>query len=294
MKEYSVSIVSPDPEADSWHMLAVFGFWLRHPEALKATPPNVPQDLVGEQGAFQRLGWELTILELDLAYCIHELYTAFEALYADPDVLFRKKFAVVYHIDNFYVRVHKFMDNTYLLAEKVAGFNWESRREDRPTRKQVKDALRLRKLSSVSRALETFEKNKWIRQAMEARNLFVHLYRDEPNWRILLSPEGRFYESIGGYEDLEAERICQITESPELDRYAELKAEKLLQTLSVIREFRDQLRNAFAENLVQLASTMSTEVQEYVKRVRFHWRRYFFSRKPRMIRRKTSSPPRRN
>lgn len=276
MKEYSVSIVSPDPEADSWHILAVFGFWLRHPEALKATPPNVPQDLVGEQGAFQRLGWELSILELDLAYCIHELYTAFEALYADPDILFRKKFAVVYHIDNFYVRVHKLMDNTYLLAEKVAGFNWESRREDRPTRKQVKDALRLRKLSSVSRALETFEKNKWIRQAMEARNLFVHLYRDEPNWRILLSPMDRFYESVGGYEDPEAERIRQITESPDLDRYAKLKAKEFLRTLSVIRKFRDQLREAFAENLAQLASTMSTEVQALVQRVRFHPLKYFF------------------
>jgi len=259
-----MSIVLPDPKADRWYMLAVFGFWLRHPEALRAIPPNVPQDLVGEQESFRRLGWELTVLESDLANCIHELYTAFEALYADPAVLFRKKFAVVYHIDNFYVRVHKFMDNTYQLAAKVAGFNWESRYEDRPTRKQIKDALNRRRLGPISRHLETFEENGWIRRAVEARNLFVHLYRDEPRWPML-STRDRFYESVGGHEDPEAERIRQIQQSPDLDRYAAQRAQELLEALSAIRELREQLHEAFVGNVVRLASTMSTEVQEFVR-----------------------------
>ena len=260
-----MSIVLPDPKADRWYMLAVFGFWLRHPEALRAIPPNVPQDLVGEQESFRRLGWELTVLESDLANCIHELYTAFEVLYADPAVLFRKKFAVVYHIDNFYVRVHKLMDNTYQLAAKVAGFNWESRREDRPTRKQVKDALNWRRLDSISRLLKTFEVNERIRQAVEARNTFVHLYRDEPKWPML-SPRERFYQSVGGYDDL-AEHICQMTDPDHLDQYADRKTKELLQTVDAIREFRDLFHDAFVENLVKLASTMSTEVQEFVRSV---------------------------
>ncbi len=261
-----MSIVLPDPEADRWVDVAFFGFCLRHPEALKVMPQNVPDSLAGEEESFGRLGWELAVLESDLAYCVHELYTGFEALYADPDVLFRKKFAVVYHIDNFYVRVHKLMDNIYQLDAKVAGFNWESRREDRPNRRQVKAALNRRRLDSISRLLETFEENKWIRQAVEARNLFVHLYRDEPRWPML-SARDRFYESVGGHEDPEAEWIRQNRESPVLDRYAQQKAEDLLRTLSVIREFREQLHDAFVEGLVQLASTMSTEVQEFVRSI---------------------------
>ena len=80
----------------------------------------------------------------------------------------------------------------------------------------------------------------------------------------MLSARDRFYESVGGHEDPEAERIRQIQQSPDLDRYAEQKAEELLRTLSVICKLREQLHDAFVENLVQLASTMSTEVQEFV------------------------------
>jgi len=138
----TITIVLPDPEADRWYKLAVFGFWLRHPEALEAMPPNLPEGLAGKQASFRRLGWELALLESDLAYCVHELYTAFEALYADPHVLFRKKFAVVYHIDNFYVRVQKLIDNLYRLAAMVA--NIEPKPRDANFRTQLKNALRAR------------------------------------------------------------------------------------------------------------------------------------------------------
>ena len=138
----TITIVLPDPEADRWYKLAVFGFWLRHPEALEAMPPNLPEGLAGKQASFRRLGWELALLESDLAYCVHELYTAFEALYADPHVLFRKKFAVVYHIDNFYVRVQKLIDNLYRLAAMVA--NIEPKPRDANFRTQLINALRAR------------------------------------------------------------------------------------------------------------------------------------------------------
>lgn len=260
----TMTIVLPDPEADRWTRVALFGFCIRHPKAVEAM--RLPEGLVAEQESFRRLGWELTVLESDLANCVHELYTAFESLYADPDVLFRKKFAVVYHIDNFYVRVHKLMDNTYQLAAQVAGLNWGSRPEDRATRTEVKAALDRRRLDSISRCLRTFEENEWIRQAVKARNLFVHLYRDEPDWPML-GPMERFYESVGGHEDPEAEQIRQITESPDLDHYAERKAKELLRTLSVICKLREQLHEAFVAHLVRLASTMSTEVQEFVRSV---------------------------
>jgi len=93
------------------------------------------------------------------------------------------------------------------------------------------------------------------------------MYRDEPEWRTLLGPKERFYESIGGHEDPLAEQIRQITEWDELDRYANRKAHELLQILDVIRGFRDQLHEAFVGNVVRLASTMSTEVQEFVRSV---------------------------
>ena len=256
-----MTVVLPDPEADRWYSMAVFGFWLRHREALEAMPPKVPEGLVAEQESFRRLGWELTVLESDLANCVHELYTAFESLYADPNVLFRKKFAVVYHIDNFYVRVHKLIDNLYRLVAMVADI--EPRARDAQFRRELKMALMRKGIKAIAELLRTLEKKKWIRQAKDARNLFVHLYRDEPKWPML-SPRERFYQSVGGYDDL-AEQTCQITDPDRLDHYAERKAEELLQTLSVIREFRDQLHDAFVENLVQLTSTMSAEVQEFVR-----------------------------
>jgi hypothetical protein len=83
----------------------------------------------------------------------------------------------------------------------------------------------------------------------------------------MLSARDRFYESIGGHEDPLAEQIRQIDQSTDLDRYAEQKANDLLEALSVIRDLRERLHEACVQGLVQRASTMSTEVQEFVRTI---------------------------
>ena len=106
-----------DPEAGGCVGLSLFAFWLRHPEADgHALPATIPEYLQDEFHLFTRYGWELEILEEDLTDCIGEFRMACEHYYVGPSFLRLKKFAVVYHVDNFYVRVHKLIENVYGLS----------------------------------------------------------------------------------------------------------------------------------------------------------------------------------
>jgi len=99
-----VHFVALDANAERWIELSHSGCWVRHPEAVGH--PELVTDLKYQLARFEQLGYELAILEHDLTLCINELLLD-SRLYRAPDDSVRRKFAIVYHTDNFYVRVSR-------------------------------------------------------------------------------------------------------------------------------------------------------------------------------------------
>lgn len=263
MKEISLTIVPEDPDAQRWYEFAEFAFWLRHPAVLRTDPSTIPEGLVEAQERFRRLGWELTVLESDLTQCINEFMLAFQNHYAEPRFLFLKKFSIVYHTDNFYVRVQKLIDNTWQLVELAAGLQRGPKGKNKPTREEVKTALNYIKCQKIAEVVEHFEENERIKKSAKARHLFVHHYRDESQWP-LLNPRRR-YEEISGDEDIQAREIRQITETSDLDRYANRMVDEFMETLREIRRLRGDLCKVFARYLIKLVPNIQPEVKLRVR-----------------------------
>ncbi len=256
------SIVAHDAQGAEWVSIAAYGFWLRHPTALDADRPSAPKGLEESASEFRRLGNELRVLESDLTQCLNEFKTAHEALYRDPEDLALKKFAIVYHADNFYVRVHKLVENVYGLLALTVGLDYSRRpvAGERSRKESVKRGLERRRFGAMAAALRAFEENQWVKGAVEARNLFVHQYREEPRWPML-APEGRVREFEGG-EDAVGEEIRRLTEADDLDRYANRKAEELLETLGVVREFRMEVLAVLEDEVARYVRKASPEVKK--------------------------------
>jgi len=239
MKTRELKIWKRDPDASRWEEISFFGFFLRYPNVtLSAHPPALPEDSRKAMGEFLRYGEELRILEDDLTECINEFQQAHEGTYHDPKYLELKKFAVLYHVDNFYVRVHKCVEDIYRTLALVVDLDPTKRPRagELPFRGQVRSALTKRKLTAIVQSLRAFEEDEWLKRAVDARNLFVHQYREEPEWPML-HPTDRFWEP----EDPLARDVRRIEQETDLDRYAARKADELSKTLRTIRRFRDQL-----------------------------------------------------
>ena len=180
---------------------------------------------------------------------------AYEHYYAGASLLRLKKFAVVYHVDNFYVRVHKLIENVYRLLGQLVDL--DPRRAPAPGepsfRKQVRDGLDEQRLQPVTKTLRTFEENEWIKKAVRARNLFVHQYREEPEWPML-GPGARLEEPAES-EDPFASEVRRIDQATDLDRYAARKADELSRTLEPIRVFREQIFHVLLDELEKRAPT---------------------------------------
>jgi hypothetical protein len=227
------------------------GFFLRWPNALDVTNPLVaPRRLDGTMRHFRRYGHELEVLEHDLTECISEFRMACDQYYADVTRLELKKFAIVYHLDNFYVRVHKLIENVYGLLAHVAGLDPDVRRGkgEAPLRSQVRSGLVKRKFGAIAERLRRFEENRWIREAVGARNVFVHRYRDEPEWPMLHASH-RFREP----EDAMARSVRRIDQATDLDRYAARRISDLSLTLRVIRQFREEIFSAVQDLFLRVA-----------------------------------------
>ncbi len=173
-----------------------------------------------------------------------------------PKLLELKKFAVVYHVDNFNIRVHKLVENAYGLLAQVAGLDADeaSGQKELPFKRLVREGLVKRKFDSVTDCLRRFQGNRWVKEAVEARHLFVHRYREEPKWPMLQSSR-RFREP----EDPMAREIRRIDQATDLDRYAARKVAHLSRTLNVIRQFRDELLGIFQLAFTRLASGTRTK-----------------------------------
>lgn len=246
MKVVRFKLLSKDPEAVNWLAISVYALALRYPKKT-ATEPRTPSTSLDEAlPLFLRYGHELGVLEDDLTESINELMMAYNHYYGNRLEL--KKFTVVYHVDNFYVRVHKLIENTYRLLALMVGLDHERKPApgEPPFRKQVKEQIAQHRLRGILETVASFEKDKWIRRAREARNLFVHRFRPE-RWRML-GPQARFCEPDDS-EDPMAKTIREIDQSTDLDRFASRKIDELSQTLGVIRVFRDRAHRVLSERV---------------------------------------------
>src|SRR3989442_2352350 len=111
------SIVLRQPEAHRWQGLSFYAFLLRHLEAVAATWFPLADPLESERARFQRVGEELWILEWDLAGCLNEFKTGYQL----AENLNAKKFSIVYHTDNFNMRVYKLLEDVEALLALLAG-----------------------------------------------------------------------------------------------------------------------------------------------------------------------------
>lgn len=239
-------VVVPDAGSTRWVEISRIGFWLRHRQTLDAAKDR-PEGLEDQLRGFGRLGNELAILEHDLTQCINELLLGYQVLYHEPEDLALKKFSVVYHTDNFHVRVQKLIDNVYRLLALVVGLDPTRKVGTKETKEQVSQGLYRLRLEPIAEALRDFERNEHIKQVVEARNLFVHHYREE-------HPESRLHEVTAG--DTVAEQVRRLTEAGDLDRYADRKANQLERTLNAIQRFRDRFDNVFTDELSKAVSAL--------------------------------------
>lgn len=234
------AVIAHDPQACEWESIATYGFWFRHPKALDADTPTQPPGLEGEADRFARFGTELHVLEADLADCLNEFATAYETLYAPPQFLPSKKFAIVYHIDNFNVRLHKLREDVYRLLALVVGLNHSERprRGERPWSDQVKDALHRVGLARVGELLRDFEGDPRVRAAMDDRHRFVHQFREEGE-KTLEAPER--LRLLTAEEDPIARGLRWLVEQERIDRYADGRLADSRAVLDSARELRGRL-----------------------------------------------------
>ncbi len=257
------ALVLRDPGASRWLDLSDWAFWLKHPEELAAQPSD---GLVNEAQQFRRLGEELYVLEYDLTSVLFVFKIDYQVHYQGGEHLLLKKFSIVYHIDNFHVRAHKVIENVEALLALLGGVDPKRRpKKNEPSRReQMEKALKTDGRHVILRRLRQFRENDLMNRAVQARNTFVHLYRDEPDseWRsAMVTPAARIREYDHGRDAL-AEELRRLAEPEHLDGYADEQANRLLETLRVIQLFRDRLWGILLQDVAALVRTRSAETQE--------------------------------
>lgn len=207
---------------------------------------------------FRRYGAELNVLEHDLAECLNEFKQAYQVLYRDPSLIAQKKFSIVYHTDNFLVRLHKFRENVYRLLALTVGLDHsvKPKRSDSSREEQVLNACERRRLHSIAKCVLQFDHNQRITAAIKERHLFVHQFREDPK-----RPELGAQNRARDFEDRVAAEVSAMTDLPAIDRYADRKADELLRMLEAIREFRNMLYEAIEDEIVALIAKRSPETR---------------------------------
>lgn len=262
------SLVLLQAEAERWLDLSGFAFFLRHAEELVSTPFRTDESR-SEFQRFRRIGQELHILEWDLTQCLNEFKVSYEVVYR-AEHLALKKFSIVYHTDNFNVRVHKVNENVEALLALLGGIDPKRRsRKGEPSRRElVEDALRGDNRRSTLDLIRRFRERPPIKLAIEARNAFVHIYRDEPerDWRGgMLAPAARIRDHGSAHDPFEQE-LRRLVDPPHVDAYADAQADRLLEALQDVWQLRDDLYGVLLGDLAALVATQSEEAQR-----RFQW-----------------------
>src|SRR5438093_10865107 len=236
------SVVLRQPEAHRWQEVSFYAFLLAHLPAVAEAWFPLPDLLESKRARFERVGEELWILEWDLAGTLNEFKTGYQL----AENLNAKKFSIVYHTDNFNMRVYKFMEDVEALLALVGGRDpRRAPRKSEPSRREFVEALLGEQgLTSILHLLRRFRERSLVKAAIEDRNRFVHSYRDEPDhewrWWQMLVPAARLRDSDNSADQL-AEELRRLAEPTLVDDYADAKADVLRDTLKEIQEFRDQL-----------------------------------------------------
>lgn len=262
------SIVLLQAEATRWLDVSEFAFFLCHAEGLTSTSFSTASSR-SETHRFRRIGQELHILEWDLTQCLNEFKLSYEVNYR-AEHLALKKFSIVYHTDNFNVRVHKVNESVEALLALVGGIDPKRRsRKGQPSRRElVEDALKRDNRRAILELIRRFREHPSVKHAIEARNAFVHIYRDEPerDWRGgMLTPAARIRYLESAHDPFETE-LPRIADSPHVDAYADAQADELFAVLQDVRQFRDDLYGVLLGDLAALVATQSEEVRQ-----QFRW-----------------------
>jgi hypothetical protein len=252
------AVVLRQPEGHRWQELSFYVFRLGHLEAVAATWFPLFDALESERARFERVGEELWILEWDLAGCLNEFKTGYQL----AENLNAKKFSIVYHTDNFNMRVYKVIEDVEALLALLGGRDPKrAPRKGEPSRRAFVEALLKDKgLASILDLVRHSRERPLIKAAIEDRNLFVHSYRDEPDpewrWRMFV-PAARLREYDNRIDQV-AEELRHMVEPTLVDDYADAKADALLETLREIQAFRDDL---YGNVLAELAARVSTQTE---------------------------------
>ncbi|MBI2204395.1 MAG: hypothetical protein HYU41_11160 [Candidatus Rokubacteria bacterium] len=239
-----------DEEWEAWPRVALLSFWLRFPAELGQFG-KTSEARKAERDRFLRYGLELEATERDLSECVNELSLACETLYEGNLTL--KKFAVVYHTDNFNVRLHKISENAHTLVALTVGLNPGARGPvgGIPLKEQLRRALSKRRILGLSEVMTEFENSDIIRNAIEARHAFVHRYRDEPargfgaRDRYAWLPEPK--------DDPLAEAVRLLSETG-IDLYGKQRAEGLAAAIEPVRTLRRRLFTVAAREVLRLGT----------------------------------------
>ena len=237
---------------DEWETLsriAWLSFLLRFPAELAGFPKPSPTRKAGRD-RFLRYGWELEATERDLSECVNELDLSVTLHQGN---LILKKFAVVYHTDNFNVRVHKVSENAHLLVALAVGLEPAGPRaaRDIPLREQIRRALAKRRIPGFLEAVTEFDNNNVVKGAIDARHAFVHRYRDEPTRG--LGARERYRWLPEPKDDPLAEAVRLLNETS-LDLYATRQVEHLAAAIEPIRGFRRRLFDAASREVLRLGA----------------------------------------
>lgn len=261
------SVVLRQREAHRWHEVSFYAFLLRNLSAVAENWFPLADPLERERAGFERVGEELWLLEWDLAGTLNEFKTGYQL----AENLNAKKFSIVYHTDNFNMRVYKLMEDVEALLALIGGRDPRRgpRKGESPRREFVDALLKEHGLTSILHLLRRFRELPLVKAAIVDRNRFVHSYRDEPDdewrWRMLV-PAARLRDYDSGTDEL-ADELRRLAEPSLVDEYADAKADALLDTLDEIRVFRDQLYGTVLAELAGRVSTQTATVQNRLRSI---------------------------
>lgn len=178
---------------------------------------------------------ELDCLHEDLDFILFELDGSVRFFYQDK--LDLKRLALIYHADNFYLRVHAYREKAFKLINHYLGLKIHDENQDSKFNEIVLAEVHRRGHKEVEELLRNLCREGLFREAFRRRNHFVHRLA-ERDWPMLAA--GRRI-SDHAVSPSEVEEIDRVTN---LDVLHMKKQEELGLICKRLARFRDDLVSA--------------------------------------------------